>query len=180
MAVFTNGGLSLLATALQANGTSSAISYVSVGLGAGTLATALVNGSPYTSLSLQVALAVNIGAGQSLTLFDGVGDTQVITASGAGNIIGATSITVTCFNANANYAIGSGVVNTPAATDIQLQNEVVRLPAIPGFPGANPGESLNGSYFMPAIATSVLSGGGLLGRPIGNGNARDRHPDRAR
>jgi hypothetical protein len=182
MAVFTNAGLTLLATALQANDVQTAVTYVSVGLGAGTLSSGLTNGSPYTSLPLQIALAVNISNGQSLTLVNSGGNTQVITASGVGNVIGATSITVTSFNANATYAIGSGVVNTPAASDLALQNEAVRLSASTGSAGSNPGESLNAGYFDPSStstgiylevgywggssATSTLGTGTLMARDV--------------
>lgn len=155
MALMTNAGLNLWATSIQ-TGANAAVTYVSVGLGAGTLASPLTNGSPYTSLTLNIALAVNIPNGQSLTLIDSLGDTQVITASGTGNVVGALSITVNSFNANANYAANTtGVVNTPAVTDNTLQNEQWRLAASPGFAGASTGESLNSGYMDATAPTGV-------------------------
>lgn len=177
--MLTNAGLSLLATALQTPGADAGISYVSVGLGAGTLASALVNGTNYTSLSLAAPLVSGIAVGQSLTIIDSFGDTQILSATG--NLAGSSTVGVASFLANANYAIGSGVVNTPAQTDSTLQNEQVRLAAIPGVAGATPGESLNAGYFDPtqpsatylevgyyggSTATSAIGTGIMIARDV--------------
>lgn len=153
-AVFTNVGLDQLATALQSSGAQTNITYVAVGLGAGTLSSALTNGSTYTSLSLNLPLVNSIASGQSLTLVDSSGDLQNITATGT-NSPGSSTITVNSFIAAANFGIGSGVVNTPAATDTMLQNETYRVVAITGSAGSNPGESLNPAYFDPTTPSGV-------------------------
>lgn len=162
MAVFTNVGLNLLATAVQTNGADVAVTYVSVGLGAGTLASGLTNGTMYSSLSLQLPLANSIASSQSLTLIDSVGDTMTITATGT-NSAGSSTINVITFTANANYAVGSGVVNTPLATDTALQNEFYRLAATPGAAGAGTGESLNAAYFDPTTTTNFYLEVGFWG-----------------
>lgn len=181
MAVITNGGLNLIASALQTSGANVAVTYVSVGLGAGTLSAALTSSTAYTSLSLQAPLVYSISPGQSLTLIDALGDTQAVTTTGT-NSAGSSTINVVSFVASANFAIGSGVVNTPAATDTQLQNEASpRVAATPGSAGALAGESLNSAFFNPAIpantylevgywggstATSSLGTGTLMARGI--------------
>src|SRR5487761_2134909 len=153
MAVLTNGGLNLWATALQIPGANTAITYVEVGTGLGTLSTALTSGTAYTSLILSVGLTIAVANGQSLTLIDSTGDTQVVTATG--NNIGDNNIGVSSFTANANYAIGSGLVTTPAATDTQLNAEATayRIAATTGVAGASAGESLNTGYFDPTAPT---------------------------
>jgi hypothetical protein len=181
MAVLTNAGLTLLATAQQSNGNATAVTYVSVGLGAGTLSASLTNGNTYTSLSLAAPLAVNIANGQSLTLVDSGGDQQLITASGSTNLIGATSIVVSSFVAAFTFAIGSGVVNTPALADLAMQNETTRIVATVGSAGATPGESLNAGYFDPSSTPTAIYlevgywGGGSATSSVGTGTliARD-------
>ncbi|MDE1904951.1 MAG: hypothetical protein KGH75_00690 [Rhodospirillales bacterium] len=155
MAVLTNGGLTLWATALQTAGANTAITYVEVSTGMGTLTAALVSGTAYTSITLAAGIPNAIANGQSLTLIDSTGDTQVIT--GTGNSPGDTVIAVSSFTANANYAIGSGVVTTPAATDTQLyaQSTAYRIGATPGVAGAAAGESLNTGYFDPTTPTAT-------------------------
>lgn len=86
----------------------------------GVLSSALTNGVAYTSLPVE-ALTLAVASGTSMTL--GIGtNTQTVTTSGAA-AIGATSIPVTSFNANADYpartAIRSGslqVSGTPLGT----------------------------------------------------------------
>jgi hypothetical protein len=155
MAVFTNNGLNLLATALQTPGANAAVSYVEVSTGLGALSIALTSGNAYTSITLAAGIPNTIANGQSLTLIDSTGDTQVIT--GTGNSPGDTVINVSSFNANANYATGSGLCTTPAATDTQLYAEstAVRIAATPGVSGASAGESLNTGYFDPTTATGT-------------------------
>src|SRR5215469_2137376 len=158
MANTTNNGLTFYATLLQ-----SSVTYVAVGLGAGTLSSALTSGSPYTSLGLAVALVNPIGAGQSLTLLDSTGDTQVVTVANPGALAGATSIPVVSFNASANFPIGTGVVNTPAQTDSSLQNETFRLLANPGTIGSNAGEFLCSGYFDPTTPAAQYMEVGWFG-----------------
>jgi hypothetical protein len=159
--VFTNVGLSLMATALQTPGANAGISYVAIGLGAGTLSTALTSGNPYTSLALAAPLVGTIAVGQSLTLFDSLGDTQAVISTGANP--GATSIGVNSFIAGANFGVGTGVVNTPSVSDTRLQNEVARVGTTGGAPGSIPGESLNFAYFDPGALTNIYIEVGYYG-----------------
>ncbi len=156
MAVLTNTGADLWSTAMQTNGAQTAVTYVSVGTGVGTLGAALTNGSNYTALTLAGSGAsIALSAGQQLTLIDGLGDTQVVTVASPGASIGATSIPVTSFTANANFAIGAGVATTPTANDTALNSGEVRIAATPGSAGAAAGESLNTAYFDPTTATGL-------------------------
>jgi hypothetical protein len=159
--VFTSAGRDLLATALQTAGANVAISYIAIGLGAGTLSSSLTSGNTYTSLPLTVPLTVGVASGQSLTLIDSSGDLQNVTATG--NSIGDAAIGVVSFIASATFGIGSGVVDTPLASDIALQDETYRLGAIPGTSGANVGESLNPGYFDPTTPTNVYLEVGFFG-----------------
>jgi hypothetical protein len=155
MAVFTNSGLNLLATALQTPGANAAIVYVEVSTGVGTLATALTSGTMYTTITVATGIPAALANGQSLTLLDSLGDTQVVTCTG--NSIGDVLINVSSFTANANYAIGAGLVTTPNATDTQLyaQATAYRIAATPGVAGASAGESLNSGYFDPTTPTAT-------------------------
>jgi len=80
---------------------------------AATLTNDLTSGSPYTSLAV-TALAKAVTSGDKLLIGQGT-STQVVTASGTA-ALNATSISVTPFNANANYATGVMV------TDLTAQN----------------------------------------------------------
>ncbi len=178
--VLTNAGLTLLSTAIQTNGASVAITYVSVGTGAATLTAALSNGTNYTSIAT-TALAVNLSAGQLLTIFDGLGNVQSVTVASPGASIGANSVPVNSFTAAVNLAIGAGVVTTPALTDIAMNAESYRLATTPGVAGANPGESLSPGYFDPSVAPTALYlevgywAGSTAGAGLGTGTlfARD-------
>jgi hypothetical protein len=161
MAVFTDGGLNLLATALQTTAGNAAMTYVAVGLGAGTLASTLTSGSPYTSLPLVLPLAVGVANGQLLTIIDTTGDTQIVTATG--NSIGATALGVLSFVASATFVAGSGIVNTPDPSDNALQNETWRVPSAPGAAGAGTGESLNTGYVDPSAPTAQYLEVGFYG-----------------
>jgi hypothetical protein len=105
----------------------------------------------------------------------------VVTVASPGAAMGATSIPVTSFNANANYTTGAGVTTTPAATDGALFNETCRIAATPGVAGAQPGETLTSAYFDSSTpsaiyvevgyfggstATSALGTGTLLARDV--------------
>lgn len=162
MAIFTNAGLTLLATAVQTAGASVAVSYVALGTGCGTLASGLTSGTAYTSLPLDATLPANVGAGASLTITDGT-NTQTVTCNG-GASAGASSIPVNSFTAAATFAAhATGVVPTPLASDLTLYNETVRVAANAGVAGANPGESLNSGYFDGTQSTAVYLGVGYFG-----------------
>lgn len=74
-----------------------------------TLATALVSGTAYTSLSV-TALVGPINVGDSVILTSGT-DTQTFTASAAA-AAGATTIDVDSLAANFSYPVGTAVTNT--------------------------------------------------------------------
>ncbi len=154
MAVWTNTGISLVATAVQGVASNTNITYVGISKGCGTLSSALNAGSAYTSLGLDAGLAVAVASGRSLTITDGVNSTVVTTNVPAG--VGATSISVTSFVADHSYAAHtSGVAPTPLAGDIALYNESVRVAAFPGSAGAAAGESLTSGYFDGTQATGI-------------------------
>lgn len=159
-AVITNNGLSLLAQALISSGANAAISYVAIGSGLTTTTGALTSGVAVTSLPV-AALPFAVTAGQSLTL---VNDTisATVTASSAA-LVGATSISITSFTPSSTFASGSGVLFTPSATDIQLQNETARVPIAAGVVGAAAGETLVSGYFDPSTATGTYVEVGYFG-----------------
>lgn len=162
MALWTNAGLILRATADQTNGAQVAPTWVAIGTGCGTLSAALTSGVSYTSLALDAALPANLSSGQSLTITDGT-HTQTVVTSGPVTA-GALSIPVTSFIANANYsAHTTGVAPTPQATDLALYNEVTRAAVITGTAGATPGESLVAGYFDSTQATNIYLQVGYFG-----------------
>jgi hypothetical protein len=160
----TNNGLNALASQVQ-----TLITYVAVGTGAGTLASGLTINNTYTSLTLATGVPALIPSGTSLTIING-STTQTVTTS-AVTAQGATTISVSSFTANATYPIGSGVVNTPSATDQTLQNEVHRVAATTGSAGANPGESLNPAYMDPTTPTGTYIEVGFFGGPTATSSA---------
>ena len=162
-ATYTNAGLTLLATAWQSNGADVGITYVGLGLGCGTLASALTSGTPYTALALAAALTANLAIGQALTLINSAGNTVSATVAAPGALAGATTIPITSLTPTNTYGIGSGVTTTPAATDTTLFDETYRIAAIPGSPGANPGESLNNTYFDPSAPSATYVEVGYFG-----------------
>jgi hypothetical protein len=155
-AQLTNAGLNQLAGALLGTQGASAapqITWVALGTGAGLLGTALVSGTNYTTLNLQSGCNTAIANGTSLTIVNG-SNSQVVTLSAA-VAAGDTTLNVTSFNANFSYPVNSGVVNTPAATDIALQNEVFRKALSSGVPGGSAGESLLVLYIAPTDSPGV-------------------------
>ena len=166
MALITNAGLNLLATALQTPGAVSAITYVDIVPACGTLATALTSGTPYTSLALNVGLPVALAANQQITVTDGV-NTFAVQVTAAGAAQNATSIPINSATPTSNFAANTtGVCLTPAAGDIALYNGSaagIRVSAPVGSAGANPGESLNNGYFDGTQATTVYLSVGYFG-----------------
>lgn len=161
-ALFTNAGLTLLATALQTNGAQVAITYVAISTGCGTLASGLTNGTVYTSLPLDAALPANVAASASLVITDGT-NTQTVTCNG-GATAGAMSIPVNSFTASATFAAHTtGVVPTSLATDLTLYNETQRVAVSASAAGATPGESLNSGYFDGTQPTAVYMSVGYFG-----------------
>jgi hypothetical protein len=161
-AVLTNAGLTLIATALQTNGASVAISYVALGTGCGTLSAAITSGVAQTSLALDTALPANVANGASLTVTDGV-HSETVTCNG-GATAGATSIPINSWTPSNSYAAHTtAVAPTPIAADTALYNEVTRVAANAGAAGASPGESLNSGYFDGTQATNVYMQVGYFG-----------------
>lgn len=162
MAIFTNSGLILEATAQQTNGAQVAPTWVAIGTGCGTLASALTDGQTYTALPLDAALPANLASGQSLTITNGI-LAQTVTTSGPVSA-GALSIPVNSFIKNGTTAAHTtGVAPTPLATDSMLYNEITRVAVIAGTAGANPGESLVAGYFDSTQATNVYLQVGYFG-----------------
>src|SRR6185312_12085570 len=129
MGLWTNAGLTLVATAVQSNSASNtAISYVSISPGCGTLSAAITASNVYTALALDAPLVVALSSGQTLTVTDGSNSETVVT---------------------------TGICPTPLATDLTLYNETVRVAANAGAAGASAGESLNAAYFDGTQATAV-------------------------
>lgn len=163
MATITNAGLTLLAGALQVNQAQAAITYVGLGTGCGTLAFAVTSGSPLTTLQLDAGLPASLIAGQSLTVTDGTNSETVTVATG-GALANATAIPINSWNPAHNYAAHTtAVAPQPAATDTALYNEIIRVAAQTGVPGANPGESLNSGYFDGSQASGVYMLVGYFG-----------------
>jgi uncharacterized phage protein gp47/JayE len=97
-------GASLSANANPSNPTF-AITSVTAALHLGaTLQAALASGTAYTSLATS-ALALPIASGQQIVIGSGT-TTQTVTASAAA-AVGATTVSVTSFTANAAYAVGT-------------------------------------------------------------------------
>lgn len=163
MAVWTNAGLTLVATALQTNGASVAPTYVGIGTGCGQLASALTSGVAYTALPLTAGIPAGLSSGQSLTITDGL-HSQTVTTS-ANVSAGATSIPVTSFTASYTFSASTptGVTPTPSATDLTLYNEIARVAANAGSAGASPGESLTPGYFDGTQATNLYLQVGYFG-----------------
>jgi len=121
----TTAGKNLVRNALEGLATDLAIKRVAFGSGLGTLTTGLTSGLAYTTLAV-TALAKAVANGESLTI-QNMTSSQVVTASAAA-AQGATSISVTSFTANANYAVGDAVTHTPAAGQTALDHEQYRKP----------------------------------------------------
>ena len=163
MAVITNAGRTLAATAIQTPGTNAAITFVGIGTGCGTLASAVTSGSPLSSLPLDAGLPANLSGGQSLTVTDGV-NSETVTVGVGGAVASATSIPINSWTPLHNYAAHTtAVAPVPLVGDIALYNENVRVAANAGVAGANPGESLNSGYFDGTQATAVYMLVGYFG-----------------
>ena len=163
MAVITNAGLTLLATALQTPGAQAAVTYVAIGTGAGTLSGAITAGVAVTALALDAGLPASLAANASLTVTDGT-NSETVTVTAAGAAQGATSIPITSWTPAHSYAAhATGVVPTPLAAHLALYNETVRVAANAGVAGANPGESLSSGYFDGTQPTATYLQVGYFG-----------------
>jgi hypothetical protein len=177
----TNAGLNLQRDAQNGAASSVLVGYIAIGSGIGILSTALVNGNPYTSLSFAAGITAPVANSESLTLstIDGL-HTQVVTAS-APAIVGATSISVTSFNANFAYPTGAGIMSTPVATQTTLDTEFSRAPLTSAVAGASAGEALWTLYIPPPTvgyqifevgifagsgASGTLNSGVMIGRAL--------------
>jgi hypothetical protein len=100
----SSGATSLTTTSFVANA-NYPIGTLVIPYGGASLTSALVNGNAYTSLACG-AMPFRAGNGTTIMLNDTVGHTQTVTAPN-GWAAGATSITVTSFNANFSYPINT-------------------------------------------------------------------------
>ena len=170
MAIITNAGLTLLATALQTPGATAGVSFVAIGTGCGTLAAAVTSGNGLSSLPLDAGLPANLSGGQTLTVTDGT-HSETVTVAVGGALANATSIPINLWiPVNSYSAHVTAVAPQPLATDLALYNENVRVAANPGVPGANPGESLNSGYFDGTQATAVYMIVGYFGGSTATGS----------
>lgn len=170
MGKITNAGLILLATAQQTPGVNAAFTYVAIGTGCGTLASALVSGNTYTTLALDAGLPADLADNTALTLTDGT-NTQDVTVNGAA-LAGATSITVDSFIASSNFpAHTTGAVPSPTAGALTLFNETARVAVSANVAGATAGESLAAGYFDGTQATAVYLEVGYFGGDTASGAA---------
>lgn len=161
MALWTNAGLNLVASAVQSASNPCAITYAGISPGCGTLGGALTLGTTYSSLSLDAGLPAALTNGQNLTITDGT-NSQTVTTGGAS--IGATVVPVTTFTATHNFAAHTtGLCPTPASTDIALYAESARVAGNPGTAAGNPGESFNAVYFDGTQPTGVYVLVGFFG-----------------
>ncbi len=165
---------------IGANNASPQITYIAVGIGGGTLSAGLTLGQTYVNLYVN-ALPLTLAPGQVMTLLQGA-NSQSITIGAGGAPAGVTSVPTDSFVANFSYGIGSGIVNTPSASDTLLQNEIWRAPIAAANDGANPGEALAtllvGPSDLPSSctllemsmfcngATAALNSGTLVGRSL--------------
>lgn len=182
-AQITNAARTLYAASLLPGGpaVSPAISYASLGLGAGLLGSALTSGQTYSTLTLQAPLpAAGLAAGAVLTLLFGQTQSQSLTVATTAPG-GQNSISVQPFTANAAYPAGAGVLTTPQASDLQLENEFYRKTGLTVVAGATPGEILASIYwssadapgqtylelgFWASDASTTLGSGTLLARAV--------------
>lgn len=151
----TNNGLNLyrdVMTGAQSNGQ---VYYLALGNGGATLNAALTNGNVYTSLTT-TALPAALTSGQSITLVSVTGAASQVVTLSANASLGATSISVTSFTANFSYAVGDGLVNTPALTDTQLQGEFFRKAVTSVANGGSAGEALITVYLAPSDANNQI------------------------
>ncbi len=151
----TNAALNLVRdnqTGAQATGQ---VYYTAAGGADGTLTTALTSGNPYTSLAVTaLASALANGASVTISTVDGA-HTQAVTLSAAA-AVGATSISVTSFNANYSYPVGAGVNTTPTTGQVLLDNEIYRRALTSAVAGANPGEALWTLYVAPGDVNAQI------------------------
>lgn len=159
---YTSAGATFVAAALQSNGALVAPTHAAFGLGCGTLASALSSGTPYTALSLATGLPAALAVGQSLTLLDASGDTQVVTVAAPAPSAGATSIPVLSFTPTATFAVGSGVMPTPSVTDTALFDETWRE-VVDTTAGGSPGVTTTSAYMDPSAPTATYLEIGFYG-----------------
>jgi hypothetical protein len=155
MGLWTNNGLTLIATAVQTPGANVAPQYVGISPGCGTLSGAITASTPVTSLPLDATLPVTLGSGQGLTVTDGV-NSETVTVAAGGASAGAGSITINSWTPVHNYAAHTtGVCPTPLTSDTALYNETQRLGVTAASAGGSPGESLIIGYFDGTQPTAV-------------------------
>lgn len=137
--------------------------------GSTTLTTARNSGTGYTTLPV-AATSFSASVGDVLQLNNGT-TTQNVTV-GTGFSVGATTITVTSFTANATYAIGATVTKITQWNSIQISqtqdSQTLSTNSTPSVPLPN----VNGDYCDiqtdPAVGMSIITNNsGKLSDPIG-------------
>lgn len=162
-ATFTNAGLNLIASAVQAPGINHAITYIGIGPGCGTLSAGLTSGVAAGSIGLDAALPANLAGGTVLVITDGT-NTDTATVVGGGALAGATSIALSGYTPAHTYAAHTTVVAPQmGAGDTALYAETVRVPTGLGSAGGAAGESLNSAYFDASIASAIYIQVGYFG-----------------
>lgn len=108
------------------------------------LGASLVNGTPYTSLTIAApGLAHAVTSGQKFLLNDGAGHTQTVTASAAA-AAAATTLAVTSFTANFSYPLTTTTVNldTSVTTLTLVQATDGQTLTLSGLVGFTHGQSI--------------------------------------
>lgn len=154
MGLWTNNGLTLIATAVQTPSANVAPSFVGISPGCGTIASGIPSGTPITSLPLDAVLPVNLSGSQQLTVTDGT-NSETVTTSGPVTA-GAASIPIASWTPVHTYVSHvTGVCPTPLVSDTALYNETQRIAVSATSAGGSAGESLIAGYFDSTPPTAI-------------------------
>jgi len=137
--------------------------------GSTTLTTARNSGTPYTTLPVN-ATSFSASIGDVLQLNNG-STTQNVTVATAFSV-GATTITVTSFTANATYAIGATVLKVTQWNSIQISQVQDSQTLSANSTASVPLPNVNGDYVDvtcdPATGMSIITNSsGKLSDPVG-------------
>ncbi len=119
-----------------------------------TLASALVSGTVYTSLTVG-ALAYGIASGSSIVIGSGA-TTQTVTTS-ASTAAGATNISVTSYTANATYAVGASITLTADETQLTALIDPISYFNINSISTASSTAQINALYQNTSLAVSTYT-----------------------
>lgn len=170
MGQWTNSGLDLSALATQVPGTNAGITYVGLGTGCGTLASAITSGVPQTSIPLNAGLPAALAGSTELSITDGT-NTETFTVVSGGAAMSATSISINSWTPVNSYAANVTVIApTPLASDTSLYNETERAAVAATSAGGSPGESLISAYFDGTQPTGIYYSVGYFGGSTATGS----------